>query len=223
MNLNDNKLYTNISQTFALMRCGASFLMQHSKSWTIDGILTDSVSPYSFVPAYNIHELMNVKTKHGIEIPITGNSKNDIAFATFKIISEMMKENKFPFRIWGGDCYIEHNSSDRFMIDCLGKLRMIRKNGRGDLFEADVPEYYEMEEFTGFFDSYNVPIFRNDAILINDKKYKVSKSLEWQLDLIEKSSEEFSFTLYEKRKECKVLGSSRMSIDMLDKIVKLVR
>ena len=226
MNKEKSKIFSNISNGFALSRCGATPYLSCSNFWSFEGELipeSETNSKPTFCGAYTIHELLNIKAIDNFESPITGNSKNDITMAVSKIVSEMMKINKHPFRVWSFGNYVRcgYNCQHQILIDPCGRIRHFKMLHTGSLVEdSSSSDNYEVEVFTGFFDKYNVPIMENDMVLFNNELCKVYFCTEgWQLKRIitvnSKHIEGISGLLMKFNKECAVIGSSRFDTRFL--------
>lgn len=226
MNREKSKIFSSISNGFALSRCGATPYLRCSNFWSFEGEIipeSETNSKPTFCGAYTIHDLMDIKSIDDFESPITGNSKNDITMAVSKIVSEMMKINKHPFRVWSYGSYIRcgYNCQHQIMIDPVGRIRHFKMLHTGSLVEdSSSHDDYEVEVFTGFFDKHNVPIMENDMVLLNGELCKVCFCTEgWQLKRIitanSKHIEGISGILMKFNKECSVLGSSRLETKLL--------
>jgi hypothetical protein len=227
------KIFSSISNGFALSRCGAINFLKNEKFWSYDGELIPKEETNSkpiLCNAYTIHELLDIKFLNNFESPITGNSRNDITMAVSKIISEIMKINKHPFRIWSFGNYIRcgFNCQHQILIDPSGKIRHFKMTNTGTLIEdGSHSDNYEVEVFTGFFDRFNVPILENDMVVLNGELCKVCFCTEgWQLKRIittnSKHIEGISGLLMKFNKECVVLGSSRFETKFLLNLADLI-
>src|SRR5574344_121847 len=209
-NSQNSKLYTTISQSFAVLRCGASKFLKNQKFWTIDGELSES-NDNNLVPAYSLCDLMNIKLKDNFEIPITGNSQVDIQTAISKIIKIMMNINKFPFRVWNGNQYLNcgYGCKQQILIDPCGNSREFVLTLDERLSEIARNELHEIEIFTGYFDRHGVPIFDHDAVLFNGKIAEIKKENIWLIHLMENQSSTIIPSLQEMSDKISVIGSSR--------------
>jgi hypothetical protein len=150
--------------------------------------------------------------------------------AVSKIVSEMMKINKHPFRIWSFGNYVRcgYNCQHQILIDPSGRIRHFKMLNTGSLVEdGSFSDNYEVEVFTGFFDKHNVPIMENDMVLLNGELCKVCFCTEgWQLKRIittnSKHIEGISGLLMKSNKECAVVASSRFETKFLLNLAKLI-
>lgn len=229
------KLYSTISDGFSMIRSGANRLItEHEKCWNVEGQLVDRENPGEIsilCPAYSIHELLNIKLPNQFDSPITGNSRNDITMAIHKIVSEMMKINKFPFRIWSFGSYVRCGigNQHQIVIDESGRIRHLKLLPNGLLMnDPQNSSSYEIECFTGFFDKHHSLILDNDAVLIGNELHKTVFRNGWVVEKIinidnGKHLEGITRNLSEINLSCEVVGSSRFNLDFLIKIGKMIR